>query len=58
MADIYDSVAHAVTRVILARYVYNFDMELVDPEESLTDDARVRLVWSHKPLMVKVRSVR
>ncbi|APA13793.1 hypothetical protein sscle_11g085630 [Sclerotinia sclerotiorum 1980 UF-70] len=49
------NVAHAVTRVILARYIYNFDMELADPNESLTDGARVRLVWSHKPLMMKIR---
>ncbi|EDO00580.1 hypothetical protein SS1G_14450 [Sclerotinia sclerotiorum 1980 UF-70] len=35
------NVAHAVTRVILARYIYNFDMELADPNESLTDGARV-----------------
>lgn len=50
-----NSVAPAVTRVILARYVYNFDMELVSPEKGLTDGSTVRLVWSHAPLMVRIR---
>lgn len=31
-------------------------MELANPEESLIEGSRVRLVWSHKPLMVKIRS--
>ncbi|KAF5873344.1 putative cytochrome p450 protein [Botrytis fragariae] len=51
------NVAHAVTRVLMARYIYNFDFELADPEDGLTDGARVRLVWSHKPLLLKIRSV-
>lgn len=49
------SVAPAVTRVILARYIYNFDMELVRPDKELTDGSTVRLVWSHSPLMVRIR---
>lgn len=50
-----NSVAPAVTRVILAKYVYNFDMELTEPQKGLTDGSTVRLVWSHTPLMVRIR---
>lgn len=51
------SVAHAETRIILSRFVYNFDMELVSPEKALTDGARVRFVWTHQPLMVTIKPV-
>ncbi|CAN8101611.1 unnamed protein product [Discula destructiva] len=50
------NVANGETRIILSRFVYNFDMELESPDLPLTHGAGVRLVWTHTPLMVRVKS--
>lgn len=45
------SLANAEMRTILARLVYNFDMELVDPNEDWLDQD-VFFLWKKPPLNV------
>lgn len=49
------NLAHAEVRVILAKMVFNFDMELVDPEEDWMADREVRLIMAKKDLMVRIK---
>lgn len=50
------SLAYAEMRTILARLLFNFDMELVD-EESDWLDQNVFFLWTKKPLNVYLTPV-
>lgn len=50
------SLANAEMRTILARLIYNFDMELVDPKEDWLDQ-NVFFLWCKTPLNVYLTPV-
>lgn len=50
------SLANAEMRTILARLIYNFDMELVDPNEDWLDQD-VFFLWRKPPLNVYLTPV-
>ncbi len=43
-------------RLILARILFNFDIELVDPSDNWMDQ-QVFSIWHKKPLMVYLKPV-
>jgi cytochrome P450 len=51
------SLAYAEMRTILARLLFNFDMELVDPEVDWLDQ-QVFFLWKKPPLNVNLTPVR
>lgn len=50
------SLAYAEMRIIMARLIYNFDMELVDPEDNWMDQ-KVFFLWTKPPLNVYLTPV-
>ncbi len=44
-------------RLILARLLFNFDIELADPSDDWLDQ-KVYTIWYKKPLMVYLKPVR
>lgn len=44
-------------RVILAKVLYNFDLELVDTEDNWMDEQKVFTLWEKGALMVKITEV-
>lgn len=44
----------AEMRLILARTLWNFDLELCDESLNWQDGQRIFTVWEKKPLLVKV----
>ncbi|KAH6972117.1 cytochrome P450 [Ilyonectria sp. MPI-CAGE-AT-0026] len=50
------NLAYAEMRPILARIVYNFDLELSDEEYDWTGDQRTFIIWEKGPLKIKVRN--
>lgn len=55
--DIFSSLAYAESKLILARILYNFDMELVDPDEDWMDQ-KAFFIWTKPPLNVYLTPVR
>lgn len=51
------NLAYAEMRVILARLVWGFDMELAEGSEGWFGELRVWLTYEKVPLMVKLRPV-
>lgn len=45
----------AEARLILAKMVFNFDIELVDPDDADWMDQKAYLVFEPKALMVKLK---
>ena len=41
-------------KLVLARIIYNFDLELVDKEDDWFNQ-RTFILWDKKPLMVRVK---
>lgn len=50
------SLAYAEMRTIMARLIYSFDMELVNPDEAWMDQ-KVFFLWSKPPLNVYLTPV-
>ena len=48
------SLAYVEMKLILARIVYNFDLELVDEKDDWFDQ-KTFILWDKKPLMVRVK---
>lgn len=57
VTDIFGSLAYAEVKLILARVLYNFDMELVDPDEDWMDQ-KAFFIWTKPPLNVYLTPVR
>lgn len=55
--DIFSSLAYAELKLILARILYNFDMDLVDPDENWMDQ-KAFFIWTKPPLNVYLTPVR
>ena len=51
------SLAYAEMRLILARVLFNFDMELVDPNVDWLDH-KSYVIWAKPPLNVYLKPVR
>lgn len=51
------NLAHAEMRLILARILWNFDLELCKQSQEWAEKLRVYLIWVKEPLMVKVTPV-
>ena len=49
------SLGNLETRLVLARMVWNFDMELSNETDPAWEDQEVYLSWQKKPLIVKLR---
>lgn len=56
-ADLFDSLAYAEVKLILARILYNFDMELVNPDENWMDQ-KAFFIWTKPPLNIYLTPVR
>jgi hypothetical protein len=52
----YSSLAYAEMRLILARILFNFDIELADPSDEWLNQ-RVFAIWEKPPLMVLLKPV-
>ncbi|KAH8811274.1 cytochrome P450 [Xylogone sp. PMI_703] len=52
------NLAYAEMRVILARVIWNFDMELADANDQWMKTLKIYSLWEKTPLMVKLTSVR
>jgi cytochrome P450 len=50
------SLAYAEMRIVFARVLFNFDLELMPNQDDWLDQ-KVYGVWYKKPLMVKLRPV-
>ena len=50
----FDSMAYAEMRMTMAKIIFNFDMELEDPENDWWNQQGTYLVWEKMPLMVKL----
>lgn len=48
-----DSIAYLEMRLILARLIWNFDLQLL-PESEKWNDQKVYVLWAKGPLYVKV----
>ncbi len=48
------SLAYAEMRVIFARMIWNFDMELADVSQQWMEKLKVWSLWEKEPLMVKL----
>lgn len=46
------SLAYAEMRLILARIIWNFDMQLVNPQEDWIGMGKTYLIWKKPPLNV------
>lgn len=55
--DLFNSLAYAEVKLILARILYSFDMELVDPAEDWMDQ-KAFFIWTKPPLNVSLTPVR
>lgn len=51
------NLAYAEMRVVLARMIWNFDMELCEESRKWNEDQKVFLVYQKPPLMVKLKPV-
>lgn len=46
--------AYAEMRMVLAKLLFNFDLELANPSEDWWTTQNTFFVWQKKPLMVKL----
>jgi hypothetical protein len=44
-------------KVVLARIIFNFDLELVDEKQDWLNQ-KVFILWRKKPLMMRVKDIR
>ena len=51
------NLAYAEMRLILARIIYNFDMELVHPEKNWLKNQKAHLLWTKPPLPIYLTPV-
>ena len=51
------SLAYAEIRIILARVLFEFDLELMDSSRSWLENLKVFFLWQKDPLMVRLRPV-
>ncbi|KAF9870881.1 hypothetical protein CkaCkLH20_11553 [Colletotrichum karsti] len=49
------SMAYAELRIVLAKLLWNFDLELVDSSEDWVRQQKIYLIWQKVPLMAKCR---
>ena len=55
--SLYRSLAYAEMRLILARFIFTFDMQLADEEDDWMDQ-EIYLLWKKRPLNVYLTPVR
>lgn len=53
----YNSLAYAEMRLILAKVLWNFDLELVDKKHNWLGTQKVYSLWEKSALMVKMTRV-
>lgn len=53
-----NSLAYAEMRLIVAKLLFNFDLELVDKETDWLEGQKVFTLWEKPALMVKLHPVR
>ncbi|KXH53894.1 cytochrome P-450 [Colletotrichum salicis] len=49
------SMAYAELRIILAKLIWNFDLELMDESKQWTSRQRIYLIWQKVPLLVRCK---
>jgi cytochrome P450 len=52
------SLAYAEMRLILAKVLFNFDLELVDKTQNWLEGQKVFALWQKPSLMVELRPVK
>ena len=52
-----NSLAQAEMRLILARLLWNFDLELEERSQRWMDEMKMYIVWEKQPLFVKLAPV-
>ena len=52
------NLAYAEMKVILARILWNFDLELCEQSKEWAENLVVYLIWAKEPLMVKATPVK
>ncbi|KAH8694348.1 hypothetical protein BGZ61DRAFT_352880, partial [Ilyonectria robusta] len=50
--------AYAEMRLILARIIWNFDLELVEESKNWMKDQHMFILWEKGPLMVRLKNAR
>lgn len=55
--DLWDSLAYAEMRLILTRLLFDFDLELLEPDQDWFDQKAFTL-WAKPPLHIRLRPVR
>ncbi len=50
-----DSLAYAEMRFILARLIWNFDIEITEQSREWMDHQRAYLIWEKPPLYVRLK---
>lgn len=53
-----DSLAYAEMRLIFAKMLFHFDLELVDKKKDWTGQQKVFTVWAKTPLEVRLHPVK
>jgi cytochrome P450 len=53
-----NSLAYAEMRLIVAKVLFNFDLELVDTTQDWLEGQKVFTLWQKSSLMVQVRPVK
>lgn len=54
----YSSLAYAEMRLILAKIIFNFDMQLDDASRNWYKDSKAYVVWQKPPLMVHLTPIK
>lgn len=54
----FGSLAYAEMRLILAKILFRFDIELVDKEQKWMENQKMFTLWDKPPLMVKIHTVK
>jgi hypothetical protein len=49
------SLANAEIKLVLARIIYNFDMELVDKNSDWMRNQKVYIIWRKSELLIKLK---
>ncbi|KAL0942080.1 l-ascorbate oxidase [Colletotrichum truncatum] len=50
------SMAYAELRIVMAKLLWEFDLELIDGSQDWMDEQKVYLIWQKVPLLVRCRS--
>ena len=58
MTGTFSSLAHAEIRLVLSRVLWNFDIDLLNPEEFADSRKVIVLIWDSKPLYAKLQDIR